>query len=160
MKWNVKTMTRCCFLLIKSVFGLQKAVLFICVYRPPTGSPYCRATSTLNGTGALGECLAEVQLSNDVHILLCGEHRAFHTKLVILFSRLMSIPTRIYIFVDTKFRRKRGKRIRKTAVTYVFRIQALYFERFMSRRPPLSRYLCNWSGMQCHRLLLHAITLK
>ena len=40
------------------------------------GSPYYKATGTDNGTGVLEECLAEMRLSNDVHILLCGDFNA------------------------------------------------------------------------------------
>ena len=46
------------------------------VYVPPTGSPYYKVTGTDNGIGILEEFLAEVQLSSDVHVLLCGDLNA------------------------------------------------------------------------------------
>ena len=61
------------FVIDKECFGLLKDVLLICVYVPPTGSPYYNVTGTDNGIGILEECLAEVQLSSDVHVLLCGD---------------------------------------------------------------------------------------
>ena len=64
------------FTIDKVCFGLLKDTLFMCVYIPPTGSPYYKATGTDNGTGVLEECLAEMRLSNDVHILLCGDFNA------------------------------------------------------------------------------------
>ena len=64
------------FIIDKECFGLLKDTLFVCVYIPPTGSPYYRAAGTDNGIGVLEECLAELQLSNDVHILLCGDVNA------------------------------------------------------------------------------------
>ena len=60
----------------KECFGLLKDVLFMCVYVPPTGSPYYSVTGTDDGIGLLEECLAEVQLSSDVHVLLCGDLNA------------------------------------------------------------------------------------
>ena len=48
----------------------------MCVYVPLTGSPYYNVTGTDNGIGILEECLAEVQLSSGVHVLLCGDLNA------------------------------------------------------------------------------------
>ena len=64
------------FVIDKECFGLLKDVLLMCVYVPPTGSPYYNVTGTDNGIGILEECLAEVQLSSDVHVLLCGDLNA------------------------------------------------------------------------------------
>ena len=60
----------------KECFGLQKDVLLMWVYVPPTGSPYCSVTGIDNDIGLLEACLAEVQFSNDVHVLLCGDLNA------------------------------------------------------------------------------------
>ena len=46
---------------------------FMPIYILSSGSPYYNKTDTDNGMGALQECLVQVQLSNDVHILLSGD---------------------------------------------------------------------------------------
>ena len=60
----------------KECFGLLKDVLLMWVYVPPSGSPYCSVTGIDNGIGLLEACLAEVQFSNHVHVLLCGDLNA------------------------------------------------------------------------------------
>ena len=64
------------FIIDKECFGLLKDILLVCVYVPPTGSPCYNVTGTDNGIGIVEECLAEVQLSSDVHVLLCGDLNA------------------------------------------------------------------------------------
>ena len=64
------------FTIDKECFGLLKDTLFMCMYIPPTGSLYYKATGTDNGIGVLEECLAEMQLSHDAHILLWGDFNA------------------------------------------------------------------------------------
>ena len=54
------------FVIDKECFGLLKDVLLMCVYVPPAGSPYYNVTGTDNG----------IQLSSDVHVLLCGDLNA------------------------------------------------------------------------------------
>ena len=41
----------------KSVFGLQKDVLYLCAYVPPEGSPYYNYSNVENGIGLLEDCL-------------------------------------------------------------------------------------------------------
>ena len=41
------------FVVDKECFGLLKDVLLMCVYVPPTGSPYYNVTGTDNGIGIL-----------------------------------------------------------------------------------------------------------
>ena len=64
------------FTIDKKYFGLLKDIFFMCAYIPPIGSPYYEATGTENGIGVLEECLAEMQLSHDAHILLWGDFNA------------------------------------------------------------------------------------
>ena len=41
----------------KSVFGLQKDVLYVCAYVPPEGSPYFNYFDVENGIGLFEDCL-------------------------------------------------------------------------------------------------------
>ena len=79
------------FVIDKECFGLLKDVLLMCVHVPPTGSPYYNVTGTDNGRGILEECLAEVQLSSDVHVLLCADLNARTANTPYEVNKLFSV---------------------------------------------------------------------
>ena len=64
------------FSMNKECFGLSKDVLFVCVYIPPIGSPYYALSGIDNGISVLEDCIADIQLSFDVHTILCGDFNA------------------------------------------------------------------------------------
>ncbi|WP_419607807.1 hypothetical protein, partial [Thiolapillus sp.] len=58
----------------KSVFGLQKDVLYVCAYVPPEGSPYYNYFDVENGIGLLEDCLSECMINlNDIFVILSGD---------------------------------------------------------------------------------------
>ena len=62
------------FVIDKSLFGLEKDVLYICAYMQPEGSPFYLHYNLDNGIGGLEEYLCDCLINrDDVYVILCGD---------------------------------------------------------------------------------------
>ena len=105
------------------------------MYVPPTGSPYYNVTGTDNGIGILEECLEEVQLSSDVHVLLCGDLNARTANTPYEVNSSFQLLD-VHCNKDTNLLTRNSedseeKWLRQNVVKYVLYIRVLYSKWYM-----------------------------